>query len=141
MDPSIAVDEDTWGENVFSRSETQRREQDDEESLKWAALQKLPTYHRLRTAMMENVGADGKPLHEERDVRHLSYEDRQQIITKLLRITDEDNERFLLKFRERIDRWGGPSSLFSMLYVILNLKYRPKFFRSLNHCFPFSRTL
>lgn len=107
MDPSVSLEMSTsTRENVFSRSSTQRNAEDDEESLKWAALQKLPTYDRMRTAIMKNIGADGRILQEEIDVRHLSYEDRQQIISKLLKVTEEDNERFLLKFRERIDRVG-----------------------------------
>jgi hypothetical protein len=107
MDPSGGLEMSSSArENVFSRSSTQRNAEDDEESLKWAALQKLPTYSRMRTAIMKNIGADGKISQEEIDVRHLSYEDRQQIISKLLRVTEEDNERFLLKFRERIDRVG-----------------------------------
>lgn len=105
MDPSVLLDKpNSTRENVFSRSSTQRKEEDDEESLKWAALQKLPTYDRMRTAIMKTIDADGKTSQAEVDVRNLSYEDRQQIISKLLRVTEEDNERFLLKFRERIDR-------------------------------------
>lgn len=105
MDPSVLLDKpNSTRENVFSRSSTQRKEEDDEESLKWAAIQKLPTYDRMRTAIMKTIDADGKTSQAEVDVRNLSYEDRQQIISKLLRVTEEDNERFLLKFRERIDR-------------------------------------
>lgn len=106
MDPSVLEMSSSARENVFSRSSTQRNAEDDEESLKWAALQKLPTYDRMRKAIMKNIGADGKISEEEIDVRHLSNEDRQQIISKLLRVTEEDNERFLLKFRARIDRVG-----------------------------------
>lgn len=109
MDPVVLEMSDSrrGGENVFSRSSTQRNQEDDEEALKWAALQKLPTYDRMRTAIMKNIGADGKASQDEMiDVRHLSYEDRQAIISKLLRVTEEDNERFLQKFRERIDRVG-----------------------------------
>jgi hypothetical protein len=35
------------GDDVFSRSS---REEDDEEALRWAALEKLPTYDRVRRA-------------------------------------------------------------------------------------------
>ncbi|OAY63326.1 ABC transporter G family member 36 [Ananas comosus] len=44
---SIRRDSAIWrrGEEVFSRSS---REEDDEEALKWAALEKLPTYDRVR---------------------------------------------------------------------------------------------
>jgi hypothetical protein len=92
------------GVNEFSRSSANKREEDDEEALKWAALQKLPTYDRMRTVMLKNISADGGVSHQEFDVRKLSYQDRQQLISKILQKTEEDNERFLLKTRERIDR-------------------------------------
>ncbi|RVW28976.1 Pleiotropic drug resistance protein 1 [Vitis vinifera] len=66
------------GADVFSRSS---RDEDDEEALKWAALEKLPTYNRLRKGKEEFSGAVGK-------------------------IAEEDNEKFLLKLKNRIDRVG-----------------------------------
>lgn len=132
MDPSVVLESDSRRENVFSRSSTQRNEVDDEEALKWAALQKLPTYDRIRTVIMKNVGADGKVSQEEVDVRNLSHEDRQQIISKLLRVTEEDNERFLLKFRERIDRseipqillmWSQVTSSLELIWTCNNLLF------------------
>ncbi len=96
------------GLEEFTRSSTSRRgEQDDEEALKWAALQKLPTYDRIRTAILKNTSADlgGKISHQEFDVTKISYEVRQQLISNLLRQIDDDNERFLRKTRERIDRY------------------------------------
>ncbi|KAF8696864.1 hypothetical protein HU200_036503 [Digitaria exilis] len=42
------------GEDVFSRSS---REEDDEEALRWAALEKLPTYDRVRRAIVP-LGAE-----------------------------------------------------------------------------------
>ncbi len=96
------------GLEEFSRSSTSRRgEQDDEEALKWAALQKLPTYDRIRTAILKNTSADsgGKISHQEFDVTKISYEVRQQLISNLLRQIDDDNERFLRKTRERIDTY------------------------------------
>nr|CAB3477577.1 unnamed protein product [Digitaria exilis] len=51
------------GEDVFSRSS---REEDDEEALRWAALEKLPTYDRVRFENLEaeaevRVGSSGLP--------------------------------------------------------------------------------
>ncbi|GLJ43783.1 hypothetical protein SUGI_0911510 [Cryptomeria japonica] len=94
------------GDDVFSRSSTLRREQDDEEALKWAALEKLPTYDRLRKAILKQVMDNGNVVHEEVDVTRLGINDRHQLIEKILRVTEEDNERFLLKLRDRIDRVG-----------------------------------
>ena len=44
------------GDDVFSRSS---REEDDEEALRWAALEKLPTYDRVRRAILPPL--DGEP--------------------------------------------------------------------------------
>ncbi|KAJ7531928.1 hypothetical protein O6H91_14G065000 [Diphasiastrum complanatum] len=96
----------TWGDNVFSRASAAHRELDDEEALRWAALEKLPTYDRLRTAIIKNVAENGRLIHEQKDVTKLGFEERQHIVEKILKVTDEDNERFLIKFRNRIDQVG-----------------------------------
>ncbi|KAF7135728.1 hypothetical protein RHSIM_Rhsim08G0227200 [Rhododendron simsii] len=93
--------------------------EEDEEALKWAALEKLPTYARLRTSIMksfmdsgghENITSNNtninKVVHKEVDVRKLDVNDRQQFIDRLFRVAEEDNEKFLKKFRNRIDKVG-----------------------------------
>lgn len=87
----------TGGSDAFSKSV---REESDEEALKWAALEKLPTYSRLRTGIL--TGADGQ--HVAVDVRGLGVEEKQKLLNKLVRVAEEDNESFLLKLRDRIDR-------------------------------------
>jgi hypothetical protein len=91
-------------DNVFSRSSTKKREADDEEALKWAALQKLPTYDRIRRSIFKSVEENGNVLTQEVDATQLSLEDRKKLMAKIFKVTEDDNERFLLKFRERIDR-------------------------------------
>ncbi|KAG0577501.1 hypothetical protein M758_5G154100 [Ceratodon purpureus] len=99
-----------WGigpDNVFGRNSarSRRNEADDEEALKWAALEKLPTMDRLHTTILQkHVGS--RIVHEEVDVRRMGIVERQQIIDNLLKIAEEDNERFLNKLRARIDRVG-----------------------------------
>ncbi|CAK9224005.1 unnamed protein product [Sphagnum troendelagicum] len=107
---SSALGSRNWGlgpDNVFGRNSAQstRGDGDDEESLKWAALEKLPTYDRLHTALMQKA-LGSKIVHEEVDVRTFGFEERQQIIDRLLQVTEEDNAKFLLKLRNRIDRVG-----------------------------------
>ncbi|XP_071686005.1 pleiotropic drug resistance protein 1-like [Rutidosis leptorrhynchoides] len=87
------------GMDVFSRS---TREEDDEEALKWASLEKLPTFDRLKKGLL--FGSSGPS--NEVDVDNLSYEDRKRLLDRLVNIADEDNEKFLLKLRNRIDRVG-----------------------------------
>ncbi|CAN8253117.1 unnamed protein product [Cochlearia groenlandica] len=47
-------------EDVFSAGGSRRTQSvnDDEEALKWAAIEKLPTYNRLRTTLMSAVVED-----------------------------------------------------------------------------------
>lgn len=75
------------------------REDDDEEALRWAAIEKLPTYDRMRKGILTAVG-DGI---QEVDIQGLSMQERKCLIQRLIRIP-EDNERFLLKLCERMER-------------------------------------
>nr|XP_043635770.1 pleiotropic drug resistance protein 1-like [Erigeron canadensis] len=87
------------GMDVFSRSS---REEDDEEALKWAALEKLPTFDRLRKGLL--FGSTGPS--NEIDIDNLGFEQRKHLLDRLVKVADEDNERFLLKLRNRLDRVG-----------------------------------
>lgn len=91
--------EDVFGSQV--RQAPSHREED-EEALKWAALEKLPTYARLRTGIIKSL-TDDETL-KEVDVRKLDVKDRQQFIDRLFRVAEEDNQKFLQKFRKRIDK-------------------------------------
>ncbi|XP_074361616.1 ABC transporter G family member 29-like [Apium graveolens] len=97
-------------EDVFgSMRRSSRAADDDEEALRWAALEKLPTYDRLRTTIMKNYNADSRnqdAFHKEVDVRKLGVDDKQQFIDKLFKVAEEDNERFLMKLRDRVDKVG-----------------------------------
>jgi hypothetical protein len=94
------------GDDVFSRSS---RDDDDEESLRWAALEKLPTYDRVRRAMLPPLdGAAGKGVV---DVHGLGPRDRRALLERLVRVADQDNERFLLKLKDRLERCARPTRL------------------------------
>lgn len=84
------------GLEVFARSS---REEDDEEALKWAALEKLPTFDRLRKGLL--LGSRGA---NEIEVNDLALHDKKQLIERLVQTVEDDNEKFLLKLRNRIDR-------------------------------------
>jgi hypothetical protein len=96
------------GDDVFSRSRSFSREsgEDDEEALRWAALEKLPTFVRLQHAVLPPVpddvdldadGADGAAAHPARvvDVRGLGPHERRALLERLVHVAQEDNERFL----------------------------------------------
>lgn len=88
--------------DVFSRSSRQ----DDEEELKWAAIERLPTYDRLRKGMLRQVLDNGRVVHEEVDVTKLGIQDKKLLMESILKVVEEDNEKFLLRLRDRTDRVG-----------------------------------
>ncbi|CAL4903699.1 unnamed protein product [Urochloa decumbens] len=102
------------GDDVFSRSRSLSREsgEDDEEALRWAALEKLPTFVRLQRAVLPPLPDDGDggaaahPASRVVDVRGLGPHERRALMERLVRVAEEDNERFLLKLKDRVERVG-----------------------------------
>lgn len=87
---------------VFNQSERQN----DEEELRWAAIERLPTYDRLRKSVISQVLDNGKVVHGEVDVTKLGMQDKKQLMESILKVVEEDNEKFLRKLRDRTDRVG-----------------------------------
>ncbi|KAJ0680275.1 putative ABC-type ferric hydroxamate transporter [Helianthus annuus] len=84
----------------------------DEEALRWAALEKLPTYNRIRTTIFKN-NLSAHDLQRQTpsdtllvDVGELDAKAHQNFIDKIFKDTEEDNGRFLRKLRDRIDKVG-----------------------------------
>lgn len=82
---------------------------EDEEALRWAALEKLPTYKRIRTTIFKSyIPADLKNQTTADklllDVRELDQHSQQDFIDKTFKVVEEDNEMFLKKFRDRVDK-------------------------------------
>lgn len=95
---------DAWNasSNVFNQSG--RETNDDEEELKWAAIERLPTFDRLKTGMIRQVLDNGKVVHGEVDVTKLGMRERRVLMENILKAVEEDNENFLKRLRQRIDR-------------------------------------
>ncbi|RWW22923.1 hypothetical protein BHE74_00034574 [Ensete ventricosum] len=87
-------------EAAFSRSSSFREcgEDDEEEALRWAALERLPTYSRVRRGILR--GAAGE--YSEVDVARLSSGDRTALIDRLLGDSG-DAEHFFRRIRQRFD--------------------------------------
>jgi len=112
----------TCGVSMQESLEKNRDDDDDMEPelKKWAALEKLPTYDRLHTALLELddkdelvgsmvAAADSKVQFNRTlapvDVRKLGKGQRQRVVEKALATDDQqDNERLLLRIKERIER-------------------------------------
>ncbi|XP_017606609.1 pleiotropic drug resistance protein 1-like isoform X2 [Gossypium arboreum] len=101
--------------DVFSRSS---RDEDDEEALKWAALEKLPTVARLRKGIL--TGSQGGA--NEVDVDNLGWQEKRTLLERLVKVAEEDNERFLLKLKNRIDRVGIDLPTIEVRYENLNIE-------------------
>ncbi|KAK1265449.1 Pleiotropic drug resistance protein 3 [Acorus gramineus] len=94
------------------------REEDDEEALKWAALEKLPTYDRIRKGMLlGSIGAS-----KEIDVDSLGLQERMKLLERLVRVAEEDNEKFLLKLKNRMERVGIDIPTIEVRYENLNIE-------------------
>ena len=98
-----------WNTNSIGAFSRSSREEDDEEALKWAALEKLPTYNRLRKGILTTSRGEANEV----DVYNLGLQERQRLIDKLVKVTDVDNEKFMLKLRYRFDRLFSFISSFS----------------------------
>uniref|UniRef100_A0ACD5XRJ1 Uncharacterized protein n=1 Tax=Avena sativa TaxID=4498 RepID=A0ACD5XRJ1_AVESA len=96
---SLRQESNVWSrgaEDVFSRSS---RDEDDEEALRWAALEKLPTYDRARTTVLAMPEGELKQV----NVQKLGTQERHALMQRVAWVGDE-HERFLSKFRDRVDR-------------------------------------
>ncbi|XP_052166850.1 ABC transporter G family member 47 [Oryza glaberrima] len=104
-------------DGVFSRSSSSARE-DDEEDLRWAALEKLPTYDRARTALLA-LPPDGEL--REVNVRRLAADEQRALLERVAGVAD-DNAGFLCMFKERLDRVGIKLPTIEVRYENLNVE-------------------
>ncbi|KAI8560114.1 hypothetical protein RHMOL_Rhmol04G0230600 [Rhododendron molle] len=90
--------------DMFGRAMSRSGRQDEEEELQWAAIERLPTYDRLRKGMLNRVLDDGKIVQGEVDVTNLGNQEKKLLMDSVLKTAEEDNERFLQRLRDRTDR-------------------------------------
>ncbi|GAB2284467.1 hypothetical protein Dimus_018918 [Dionaea muscipula] len=81
-------------------SHSMRDHEYDEETLKWAALERLSTYDRVRKGVLATTQGGVSEV----DVKRLGVKERKTLIERLLNNV-EDNEK-LLKLKSRIERVG-----------------------------------
>lgn len=94
---------------------------DEQVQLQWAAIQRLPTFKRLRTSVFEVDHHDdpekefqGKNFKRVIDVTKLAAVERHLFINKLIKHIETDNLRLLHKLRQRIDRFLSPVLIYSL---------------------------
>ncbi|KAL6573651.1 transcription factor [Orobanche hederae] len=95
------------------------RDEDDEEALKWAALEKLPTFDMLRKdLLLRSQGAGASEI----DIDNLGTEERKKILQRLVNVAEKDNEKFLLKLRDRVDTVGIDLPLIEVRFEHLKIE-------------------
>jgi hypothetical protein len=89
-------------------------EKDEEEALLWAALRRLPTLEqRARHAIVAMEDGSRKVV---ADVGRVGPAERRALLGRLLPSgVHEDNEQFLLKLRDRIDRYVRSTICYSCM--------------------------
>ncbi|XP_008445146.1 pleiotropic drug resistance protein 1-like [Cucumis melo] len=91
---------------------------DDEEALKWAAIEKLPTYLRIRRGILKEEQGEAREI----DIRKIGLLERRHVLERLVKIAEEDNEEFLLKLRDRIERVGLEIPTIEVRFEHLNVE-------------------
>jgi hypothetical protein len=88
-----------WTNNVSDAFSKSSRDEDDEEALKWAAIERLPTFNRLQKGLLAtSKGAN------EIYIQNLGIHERKGLLERLIDVSEEDNEKFLKKLKSRIER-------------------------------------
>ncbi|XP_009765624.1 pleiotropic drug resistance protein 3 [Nicotiana sylvestris] len=80
---------------------------DEENMLAWAAIERLPTFDRLRSSVFEINGSDANVKRKRvTDVTKLGALERHVFIEKMIKHIEHDNLQLLHKIRKRIDKVG-----------------------------------
>ncbi|EPS63075.1 hypothetical protein M569_11712 [Genlisea aurea] len=87
-------------ENLSARSESFREEGDDDEALRWAALERLPTYRRVQHGLFRDHAGDFKEI----DVRRMQADERKTVLDRLVNDVAGDWEELFGRVRRRFDR-------------------------------------
>ena len=101
--------------NSSFRSTTSAKDDDNDDiaeaqriALQWTAIEKLPTFERLRSSLFDNQnnGPNDNDDDNKRvvDVTKLGAQERHRFVEKLIKHIESDNLRLLRKIRTRIDK-------------------------------------
>lgn len=86
-------------ENAFARTASFRVEGEDEEALRWAALERLPTYTRVRRGIFKNMVGDTREI----DVSELEAQEQKLLLDRLVNSAEDDAELFFERMRLRFN--------------------------------------
>ncbi|KAL4597775.1 hypothetical protein ACB092_11G013400 [Castanea dentata] len=76
---------------------------EDEEELRWAAIERLPSMKRMYMALLRRSNSGGDEMI---DVRKLARSKRELVVNRALATNEQDNYQLLSAIKERLDRVG-----------------------------------
>ncbi|PSR91810.1 ABC transporter G family member 32 like [Actinidia chinensis var. chinensis] len=82
--------------NMFGTT-SENKEDDDEEALRWAALQRSPTYVQARTSFFRNIAGEVSLV----DIGELDDQEKNLVLDKLVNAVNEDTKMFFNRIRQR----------------------------------------
>ncbi|GFP80592.1 ABC transporter g family member 31 [Phtheirospermum japonicum] len=96
-------------ENTFSRPSNAEAVAEDEEELRWAAIERLPSQQRSNFALVRRTasnsgGGGGEESTDTVDVRKLDRFNRELVVRRALATTAQDNFQLLSGIKERLDK-------------------------------------
>lgn len=100
----LAEIEKSMASSFRSNSSRNEPEVEAEYALQWAEFQRLPTYKRLRSSLVDEEGVDVEKGKRVVDVTKLGAMERHVMIEKLIKHIENDNLKLLNKVRRRMDR-------------------------------------
>ncbi|KAK4424493.1 Pleiotropic drug resistance protein 3 [Sesamum alatum] len=103
--------------NSALSSSARTNDPDEEVISRWAAVERLPTYDRLRSSLLDENG--GKKVV---DVTKLGAPERHMFIERLIRHIEHDNLKLLRKMRRRIDKVGVKLPTIEVRYKSLRVE-------------------
>ncbi|KAJ0092905.1 hypothetical protein Patl1_24753 [Pistacia atlantica] len=89
----------------YAPDDDEEEDEGGENEMQWAALQRLPTFERINTALFDEKEEDatGKRVV---NITKLGPQERHMFIDKLIKHIENDNLRLLHRIRKRIDKVG-----------------------------------
>lgn len=97
--------------DVFWRRSS-AKEENVEEALTWIALEKLPIYLRIQRGILTEAEGWGREI----EVQSLEIIERRNLLERLLKAAKEDNKKFLMKLKQRIERFVRSLDFFQRSY-------------------------
>ncbi|KAI5418691.1 ABC transporter G family member 37 [Lathyrus oleraceus] len=114
---------------TFDRDADSFVEEDKELQSKWAAIEKLPTFKRIKTSFVDEITQEESGSRWQRssskrvvDVTKLGAVDKRLFIDKLIKHIENDNLNLLQKLRERMERVNVKLPSVEVRYKNLNVE-------------------